>query len=235
MGVKKWEDDDFYDSDEDEFLDRTGDIEMKRKKRMKLAGVTTDTIETYDSLTKKVEEVEKEQKELEIRLNEVLKQKAAAEQNESENDLDKYMADLKKGQNVNKEVVSKLKLRQKELSTEKERLVKLINIAKPTHMPELSTNQGPAKPKAGIMIGKMGSRGFLGKVKNVSKAAVAKPIVVPAERTKVLEAFLQEDEAKSKKLKMTDDDDDDSVKPISYEVQKPTEPVKKNRIGDTSG
>ena len=30
--VKKWEDDDFYDSDEDEFLDRTGDIEQKRKK-----------------------------------------------------------------------------------------------------------------------------------------------------------------------------------------------------------
>merc|ERR1719460_3427217 len=28
-----------------------------------------------------------------------------------------------------------------------------------------------------------------------------------------------------------DDDDDNMVKPISYEIHKPTEPVKKNRIG----
>ena len=33
---KKWEDDDFYASDEDEFLDRTGNIEKKRKNRQDL-------------------------------------------------------------------------------------------------------------------------------------------------------------------------------------------------------
>ena len=33
---KKWEDDDFYASDEDEFLDRTGSIEKKRKNRQDL-------------------------------------------------------------------------------------------------------------------------------------------------------------------------------------------------------
>ena len=58
--VKKWEEDDFYDSDEDEFLDRTGDIEERRKRRMRMAGVGKDTIETYDTLVKKHEAAEKE-------------------------------------------------------------------------------------------------------------------------------------------------------------------------------
>ena len=36
--MKRWEEDDFYASDEDEFMDRTGDIGRKRKMRMKMAG-----------------------------------------------------------------------------------------------------------------------------------------------------------------------------------------------------
>ena len=34
--AKKWKDDDYYDSDEDEFLDRTGTIAAKRQKRMQI-------------------------------------------------------------------------------------------------------------------------------------------------------------------------------------------------------
>ena len=232
--VKKWEDDDFYDSDEDEFLDRTGDIEQKRKKRMKLAGMATDTVETYDSLTKKYEEVEKEIKEVEINLKDMLKQKAKLDEaSRDDADLDKYLANLKKGDSVNKEAVSKLKLQLSQLSTEKERLVKLINIAKPTHLPELQS-AAAAKPKAGIMIGKMGSRGFIGKSKIVAKSSAAKPIVVASERTKVLEAFLQEDEEKSKRLKLSGENEEDEIQPIGYDVHKPTTPAKKERIGDTS-
>ena len=234
--VKKWEDDDFYDSDEDEFLDRTGDIALKRKKRMKMAGMAKDTIETYESLTKKYEEIEKEQQEVEVELKKVQERNSRAEKMSDQNDLDRYLAELKKGAQVDKGSVTKLKVKLNQLSIEKERLVKLINIAKPINMPELKTDQNNiTKPKSGIMIGKIRSKGFVGKIKNVTKDSISKPIVVPAERTKVLEAFLQEDEVKSKKMKLTDDnevdDDDDMVKPISYEIHKPTEPVKKNRIG----
>lgn len=49
---KKWEDDDFYDSDEDTFLDRTGTIEKKRFIRMKNAGKSEP--ETYESLVSQV-------------------------------------------------------------------------------------------------------------------------------------------------------------------------------------
>ena len=234
--VKKWEDDDFYDSDEDEFLDRTGDIEQKRKKRMKMAGLAADTVETYDSLTKKFEELKKEQKDTEEKLNDLLRQKAKLDQAASEdNDLDNYMKNLKKGDTVNKEAVTRLKVRLQQLSTERERLVKLINITRPTNMPELKTDPATAaKPKSSIMIGKMGSRGYIGKVKSVAKSSVAKPIVVPSERTMVLEAFLQEDEEKSKRLKLSADSDDHELKPIGYEVHKPVERAKKERIGDTS-
>ena len=234
--VKKWEDDDFYDSDEDEFLDRTGDIEQKRKRRMRMAGVQKDTVETYDSLTKKFEELEKEQIDTEEKLNHLQRQKAQLEQAATEdNDLDNYMKNLKKGDTINKEAVTRLKVRLQQLSTERERLVKLIKITRPTNMPELKPDiTVPAKPKASIMIGKVGSRGFVGKIKSVTRSSVAKPIVVPSERTKVLEAFLQEDEENSKRMKLSADSDDREIKPIGYEVHKPVERVKKDRIGDTS-
>lgn len=51
--MKQWEDDDFYDSGEDEFHDRTGELEMKRKLRMQRAGKKSKggkSVETYDSL-----------------------------------------------------------------------------------------------------------------------------------------------------------------------------------------
>lgn len=201
-----------------------------------MAGKASDTIETFDSLTKKLQEADVELKTLETKLEELLKKKASEKAND-ENDLDKYMAQLRKGDSgANKEAMSKVKLRMKELSSERERLIKLINIAKPTHMPELKSGKevSAAKPKQGIMIGKLGSRGMVGKIKSVSKNNFSKPIVVAAERTKVLEAFLQEDEEKSKRLKMSVEGDDDELKPIGYDVQKPTEPVKKQRIGDTS-
>lgn len=46
--AKNWEENDFYDSDEDTFLDRTGTIEKKREKRMKAK--VPEKAETYESL-----------------------------------------------------------------------------------------------------------------------------------------------------------------------------------------
>eukprot|EP00092_Neocalanus_flemingeri_P004745 GFUD01005110.1.p1 GENE.GFUD01005110.1~~GFUD01005110.1.p1 ORF type:complete len:740 (-),score=266.57 GFUD01005110.1:100-2319(-) len=228
--VKKWEEDDFYNSDEDEFLDRTGDIQERRKKRMKLAGVGKDTIETYDTLLKKHEETEKEISEAEVELKKALERRAKAEKKSSENDLDSYLAELKRGAQVDKETVTKLKVRMQNLTAEKDRLVKLINIAKPASMPELKTS-ALVKPKPGIMIGKRGSKGLIGKVKSVAKDSFSKPVVVQSEKTKVLEAFLEKDEEVTKKMKLCEDGED--IKPIGYESKKP-EPIPKERIGDTS-
>jgi len=227
--VKKWEEDDFYDSDEDEFLDRTGDIEERRKRRMRMAGVGKDTVETYDTLVQKHEAVGKEIAEVETELKKAIERRGKAEKKSNENDLDSYLAELKKGAQVDKETVTKLKVRIQNLTTEKDRLVKLINIAKPASMPELKTTI--AKPKPGVMIGKRGSKGLLGKVKSVAKDSFSKPVVVQSENSKVLEAFLEKEEEVSKKMRFTDDGED--LKPIGYDIKKP-EPVPKERIGDTS-
>lgn len=51
---KNWEDEDFYDSDDDTFLDRTGAVEKKRLSRMKKAGKIEEKPETYDSLVRRI-------------------------------------------------------------------------------------------------------------------------------------------------------------------------------------
>lgn len=49
--AKNWEENDFYDSDDDIFLDRTGDIERKRKLRMQRLGKSkAKQVQTYDSI-----------------------------------------------------------------------------------------------------------------------------------------------------------------------------------------
>ena len=47
---KNWEEADFYDSDEDTFLDRTGDIERKRQKRILRVKPSEHKAESFETL-----------------------------------------------------------------------------------------------------------------------------------------------------------------------------------------
>merc|ERR1719382_2231286 len=165
-----------------------------------MAGKTeVDTIETYDSLLLKHKQNEKDMAEAETELEKAMQRKAEAEKRSASGDLDSYLSELKKGAQVDKETVTKLKVRIAELSKEKEKLVKLINIARPANMPELkSADTAPSKPKAGIMIGRRPGKGLgmAAKIISVSADSVSKPIVVKSEEKKVLEAFLEEEESK---------------------------------------
>lgn len=54
-----WLQDDYYDSEEDEFLDRTGDLAAKREQRKARLEKKTEQVETYQSLKDKLAIAEK--------------------------------------------------------------------------------------------------------------------------------------------------------------------------------
>uniref|UniRef100_A0A0L8GLK9 Uncharacterized protein n=1 Tax=Octopus bimaculoides TaxID=37653 RepID=A0A0L8GLK9_OCTBM len=127
---KNWEENDFYDSDEDTFLDRTGTIEKKREQRMKKAGKLDDKAETYDSLSEKHTEILQEMQEIEEKLEKARADAEAAESNEDLDALDAYMNSIKSGM-MDTKTRLKLKRRLLELRPQEQRLRKLMNIAKP--------------------------------------------------------------------------------------------------------
>ena len=77
---KNWKSDDYYDSDEDTFLDRTGEIEKKRQKRIEADSSTASSssaysssnktkIHTFDSIKEEIKRLITEKFEIETKLN----------------------------------------------------------------------------------------------------------------------------------------------------------------------
>ncbi|NXX37737.1 NADAP protein, partial [Tricholaema leucomelas] len=126
---KNWEDQDFYDSDDDTFLDRTGAVEKKRLNRMRKAGKIEEKPETYDSLVRRV-----------------ISQPAA------QDSLDEFMTEIKAGSTLDSVARRKLHLRSFELKKEQQRLKALIKLVKPAELPELKPHgsyslEAESKPK----------------------------------------------------------------------------------------
>ncbi|XP_033115928.1 kanadaptin-like [Anneissia japonica] len=154
---KNWAEDDYYDSDDDTFLDRTGEIEKKRLKRMQKAGAEKQELLTYDKLLLQLQDVEKEMKKAEENLAIMAQGKM---EHMPEDSLDAFMDSIKCGFK-DRNQRAKLKLRLVDLRKEEMKLKKLINIAKPAKMPEIKSSfagdgiSSETKPKMQAMIGKM--------------------------------------------------------------------------------
>nr|CAD7263027.1 unnamed protein product [Timema shepardi] len=137
--AKNWEEDDFYDSDEDTYFDRTGNVENKRQRRMKAAGKVTSETETYETLTNKRDVVLAEIKTVESKLTALKKPAKLQTENIDDDDddsdpLDKYINDISSGIQDEK----KLKVQLEGLKTEEQRLYTLIKIATPASFPDQS-------------------------------------------------------------------------------------------------
>ncbi|NXN35913.1 NADAP protein, partial [Rhinoptilus africanus] len=125
---KNWEDEDFYDSDDDTFLDRTGAVEKKRLNRMKKAGKIEEKPETYDSLVRIIMTCQA--------YSAILSQPAA------QDSLDDFMTEMKSGCTLDSVARKKLHLRSFELKKEQQRLKGLIKLVKPAELPELKPQSG---------------------------------------------------------------------------------------------
>lgn len=145
---KNWEDEDFYDSDDDPFLDRTGVVEKKRTERMKKAGKMQERPDTYESLLAKLAEVEKELAETEKRLSSSGK---GVSSSSTEDPLDAFMSAVRSEVALDGVERKKLHLHVAELKKEGQRLRKLADLAKPTQLPSLQPSSSQStdteKPK----------------------------------------------------------------------------------------
>lgn len=181
--VKKWEENDFYDSDEDEFLDRTGSLQAKRQKRMqsvkesKVQENEKAVPETFETLTEKHQIVSKEILELQERITKAktsMEYLNSQQQKDNNEDLDTYMAAIESSADCSKTELGKLTTQLFDLKSKSKKLEKLIEIARPAKMPgflsgtkienKISLDESGAKKTSKIMVGKMFGR-KLGKLK----------------------------------------------------------------------
>ncbi|XP_068928202.1 kanadaptin isoform X2 [Petaurus breviceps papuanus] len=183
--AKNWEEEDYYDSDDDTFLDRTGLVEKKRLNRMKKAGKIDDKPETYDSLIGKLNNTEKELAEISEKLK--VSDKALSESTPRDS-LDAFMTEIKSGNTLDGVSRKKLHLRTFELRKEQQRLKGLIKLVKPTEMPELKKTESQAenmenKPKKLMLplFGAMkGGSKFKLKTGTVGKLPPKRPALPPS-------------------------------------------------------
>ncbi|NXJ97430.1 NADAP protein, partial [Corythaixoides concolor] len=173
---KNWEDEDFYDSDDDTFLDRTGVVEKKRLNRMKKAGKIEEKPETYDSLVRIIMTCQAFSL-MHVLLMSIQSQAAA------QDSLDEFMTEIKSGCTLDSVARKKLHLRSFELKKEQQRLKGLIKLVKPAELPELKPHgsyslEAESKPKkvALPLFGAMkGGSKFKLKTGSLGKLPVKRP------------------------------------------------------------
>ncbi|XP_078050640.1 kanadaptin isoform X2 [Augochlora pura] len=134
--TRNWEAEDYYDSDEDNFLDRTGSIERKREQRMRLAGKLEEKVETYNSLLEKHAKIVKRISYLTNSIKNWQHETNARADTSEEDALDAFMSNLSSSA-LSKNDIVKMKLELLTLRKEEASVIKLLNLTRPANLPAL--------------------------------------------------------------------------------------------------
>ncbi|XP_037098369.1 kanadaptin isoform X2 [Syngnathus acus] len=177
---KNWEDEDYYDSDDDTFLDRTGTVEKKRKERMKKAGKIEERPETHDSLLAKLSQVEKEIVEAQKKLGAAGKNTRGSS---ADDPLDAFMSAVRRDEAMDAVERRKLHVHIADLRKDAQRLRKLAELTRPSQLPSLvpSGSSKCEKPKATLpLFGAMkGGSKFKLKTGTLGKMPPKQPALPP--------------------------------------------------------
>ncbi|KRX21674.1 MAGUK p55 subfamily member 5 [Trichinella nelsoni] len=186
---KDWKSNDYYDSDEDEFLDRTGEIERKRafryEREMKMN--TSSKVDNYNTLMQKLEsldaDIERTKIQLKLlaaegnhsnttrwhddKLGNVLAEKGAEVAVQPGRDsLDEFLANMTRCDLQNVKVKqSQLRTRLGALEKQRARTALLVKVAKPAEMPAFKRLLVDKPSDCGptrtqnVLVGRMGGFG----------------------------------------------------------------------------
>jgi pSer/pThr/pTyr-binding forkhead associated (FHA) protein len=130
---KDWQTNDYYDSDDDTYLDRTGDVEKKRLKRIDKFSGGNDELEkkvlTFESLKNDFKVLNKELIDINLKLDKC-KNIINAVQND---DVDAYINFLKIRDNNKLDTITRTKLKRRIIDINQEfiKIDKFLNLAKP--------------------------------------------------------------------------------------------------------
>ncbi|KRX63303.1 Kanadaptin, partial [Trichinella sp. T9] len=168
---KDWKSNDYYDSDEDEFLDRTGEIERKRafryEREMKMN--TRSKVDNYNTLMQKLEsldaDIERTKIQLKLLAAEAEKGGEVAVQ-PGRDSLDEFLANMTRCDLQNVKVKqSQLRTRLGALEKQRARTALLVKVAKPAEMPAFKrllvdkpSDCGPTRTQ-NVLVGRMGGFG----------------------------------------------------------------------------
>ncbi|XP_037652321.1 LOW QUALITY PROTEIN: kanadaptin [Sebastes umbrosus] len=208
---KNWEDEDYYDSDDDTFLDRTGTVEKKRQERMKKAGKVDERPETYESLVAKLSEVEKELAETQKKLS---GGRGDSSGSSTEDPLDAFMTSVRSEAAMDAVERRKLHVHSADLRKDAQRLRKLVELTRPAQMPSLLPSGSSEKPKKTLpLFGAMkGGSKYKLKTGTIGKLPPKRPNL-PAQLFNMKELspsgeVEEEDEEEQAKDENEDNDDD---------------------------
>ncbi|CAI4222266.1 unnamed protein product [Auanema sp. JU1783] len=199
MKKKTLADNDYYDDDDDLYLDRTGQLEQQREKRKmwaeRDAGIAAPPKkDTFESLSKNLEDARAAKEDVQKQLDS-LGHTISNKGLESSDSLDDYCRQLSAAGGIKDDLNTKTQksiLRQKlvKLTQECQTLEKLVRIAKPVELPALKTASGAVvdSNKQAFWRKMM----MVGRVKKDAPAVAETPVVKATIKNKKSDVFKPE-------------------------------------------
>ncbi|KAG5670119.1 hypothetical protein PVAND_000401 [Polypedilum vanderplanki] len=207
------------DSDDDNFFDRTGDVE---KKRLKKTGQQPQEALTYEQLQEQENEILNKIREHEEKLEKMIEFEKRQKQQDDDEDLDSFMSHLS-NEKIDKFAIRNAKMELQNLKIEHTKIQKLKNIAKPSVvLPPVSHSTGKLP-----LFGKRNKLPRDFGVKKTNESPVVKKDDVKEFQ---VEEDEDDDESTSEKVEMKSETHDKNLeqKPIVDEKNEPA--MKKQKL-----